>query len=193
MKPTRRAILLIDSQKLERESWTFRLNQSSPEKFRIFPASSTQEAIKILEVSRVDCVLCNTHLQGEDPVAFLVRAKAVFGTLFWPILYYSKSRDPALAVKAMKLGASEFLIQERHVPTNLHQLVDNAMNFFEAQPQKQSQIGDLKRKLAQAHQENEELQDQLKKKAAELSRMTDKVLAQMEKSSRSEESLFRVL
>lgn len=193
MKATPKTILIVESQELDREGLKYRLEQNSPGGYRFLEAATTTEAVKFLEISRVDCILCNSHLGREEPIELLIRLPAVFGALYWPVILYSHRRDPRLAVKAMKLGAVDFHIREKEDQAWLSRTINHAVAHFVARPQATAQIRDLKLRLSQSEKEKEELSDALTRKSEELTRLTEKLLNQLEKTSRADESIFRVL
>jgi DNA-binding NtrC family response regulator len=110
MKPV---ILIVDDEKNTREG--LRKALESPE-YRILLAASTPEALQVMERARVDLVLTDLRMPGDDGLELMRR-----GRMLRPdasVILLTAYGTVQTAVKAMKEGAYDYLTK----PVNLDEL-----------------------------------------------------------------------
>ena len=105
-------ILIVDDEKHTREG----LRQSLEEEFDVYTASNTDEALNVLDADRVDLVLTDLRLGGEDGMALIEK---VLQRPRPPIcILMTAYGSIATAVEAMRKGAYDFVTK----PINLDEL-----------------------------------------------------------------------
>ena len=110
MKP---AILIVDDEKNTREG--LRKALESPG-YRIFLAASTPEALQIMERERVDLVLTDLRMPGEDGLELMRRARMLRPEA--SVILLTAYGTVQTAVRAMKEGAYDYLTK----PVDLNEL-----------------------------------------------------------------------
>jgi DNA-binding NtrC family response regulator len=107
-----RHLLLIDDDPSALEALCLGLEDH----FVLSPCRSAEEALKVLERSQFDAVLCDLSLPGMDGASLLQRVREE-----WPgteVVMLSAARDVELAVRCMRAGAYDYLVK----PWDLEQL-----------------------------------------------------------------------
>jgi two-component system response regulator AtoC len=105
-------ILIIDDEKHTREG----LRQSLEEEFDVYTAGNIDEALNVLDADRVDLVLTDLRLGGEDGMALIEK---VLQRARPPIcILMTAYGSIATAVEAMRKGAYDFVTK----PINLDEL-----------------------------------------------------------------------
>jgi two-component system response regulator AtoC len=105
-------ILIVDDEKHTREG----LRQSLEEEFDVYTASNIDEALNVLDADRVDLVLTDLRLGGEDGMALIEK---VLQRARPPIcILMTAYGSIATAVEAMRKGAYDFVTK----PINLDEL-----------------------------------------------------------------------
>jgi DNA-binding NtrC family response regulator len=105
-------ILIVDDEKHTREG----LRQSLEEEFDVYTASNIDEALNVLDADRIDLVLTDLRLGGEDGMALIEK---VLQRARPPIcILMTAYGSIATAVEAMRKGAYDFVTK----PINLDEL-----------------------------------------------------------------------
>ncbi|MGA7126603.1 MAG: response regulator, partial [Chthoniobacterales bacterium] len=105
-------ILIVDDEKHTREG----LRQSLEEEFDVYTASNIDEALNVLDADRVDLVLTDLRLGGEDGMALIEK---VLQRARPPIcILMTAYGSIATAVEAMRKGVYDFVTK----PINLDEL-----------------------------------------------------------------------
>ncbi|MBV8214441.1 MAG: sigma-54-dependent Fis family transcriptional regulator [Verrucomicrobia bacterium] len=105
-------ILIVDDEKHTREG----LRQSLEEEFDVYTASNSDEALNVLDADRIDLVLTDLRLGGEDGMALIEK---VLQRARPPIcILMTAYGSIATAVEAMRKGAYDFVTK----PINLDEL-----------------------------------------------------------------------
>jgi len=105
-------ILIVDDEKHTREG----LRQSLEEEFDVYTASNIDEALNVLDADRIDLVLTDLRLGGEDGMALIEK---VLHRARPPIcILMTAYGSIATAVEAMRKGAYDFVTK----PINLDEL-----------------------------------------------------------------------
>lgn len=102
-------ILLVEDnpgdQRLVREM----LDEAAPDRFRLIVAACLTDTAAILDRERVDIVLLDLRLPDGNGLDSLVKMHALLPEV--PIVVLSHVEDEALAVKAVRMGAQDFLVK----------------------------------------------------------------------------------
>ena len=105
-------ILIVDDEKHTREG----LRQSLEEEYDVYAASNIEEALNVLDVDRIDLVLTDLRLGGEDGLALIEK---ILQRARPPIcILMTAYGSIATAVEAMRKGAYDFVTK----PINLDEL-----------------------------------------------------------------------
>jgi two-component system, NtrC family, response regulator AtoC len=105
-------ILIVDDEKHTREG----LRQSLEEEFDVYTASNIDEALNVLDADRVDLVLTDLRIGGEDGMALIEK---ILQRARPPIcILMTAYGSIATAVEAMRKGAYDFVTK----PINLDEL-----------------------------------------------------------------------
>jgi two-component system response regulator AtoC len=105
-------ILIVDDEKHTREG----LRQSLEEEYDVYAASNTEEALNVLDADRIDLVLTDLRLGGEDGLALIEK---ILQRARPPIcILMTAYGSIATAVEAMRKGAYDFVTK----PINLDEL-----------------------------------------------------------------------
>ena len=105
-------ILIVDDEKHTREG----LRQSLEEEYDVYAASNIEEALNVLDADRIDLVLTDLRLGGEDGLALIEK---ILQRARPPIcILMTAYGSIATAVEAMRKGAYDFVTK----PINLDEL-----------------------------------------------------------------------
>jgi two-component system, NtrC family, response regulator AtoC len=105
-------ILIVDDEKHTREG----LRQSLEEEYDVYTASNIEEALNVLDADRIDLVLTDLRLGGEDGLALIEK---ILQRARPPIcILMTAYGSIATAVEAMRKGAYDFVTK----PINLDEL-----------------------------------------------------------------------
>jgi len=105
-------ILIVDDEKHTREG----LRQSLEEEFDVYTASNIEEALNVVDADRIDLVLTDLRLGGEDGLALIEK---ILQRARPPIcILMTAYGSIATAVEAMRKGAYDFVTK----PINLDEL-----------------------------------------------------------------------
>ncbi|HEX4200326.1 MAG TPA: sigma-54 dependent transcriptional regulator, partial [Chthoniobacterales bacterium] len=105
-------ILIVDDEKHTREG----LRQSLEEEYDVYTASNIEEALNVLDADRIDLVLTDLRLGGEDGLALIEK---ILQQARPPIcILMTAYGSIATAVEAMRKGAYDFVTK----PINLDEL-----------------------------------------------------------------------
>ncbi len=80
-------------------------------------AKSAEEALELIQQERPDCILLDTVLPGMDGFELCEKLKSQPETATIPILFLTgRRRDEAAVVRALDLGAADFLVKPVRMP-----------------------------------------------------------------------------
>lgn len=105
-------LLVIDDDDIDRE-FLQRLLTDSDEKFQITEAASGSEGMAMLEKNVFHCVFLDYLLPDMDGLTFIRKAKERWGEASFPILMLTGEGSEEVAVEAMKLGVTDYLVKNR--------------------------------------------------------------------------------
>ncbi len=186
-------LLLLLDRVMDRASVRFQVEKSAPGRFDFLEAESVDQGIKLLQMSRVDCVLLDLDLDEGNGLRFFTECLSQFGNLYWPVLILTDCRDHLKAVKAMKMGASEFLDKTRTDSGSLLRAIQNQIDRTHPEREFGEDIHDLRRQIDHLQKQNQALLQDLRDKSDELERLWDKMNLFFENDSPENASLLRNL
>lgn len=111
-------ILLVEDNPADRRLVAERLSQPNEHRFHLLYAESIGEALQVLDQSEISIILLDLMLPDCRNLDSLARIHAAANGI--PIVILSEIEDEVLALKALKLGAQDFLVKWQ---TNGHLLV----------------------------------------------------------------------
>lgn len=117
-RPESISILLVEDNPADRRLVAERLGQQHNGLFQLFFAESAREAIQKLKQHDISVILLDLQLPDCSELDSVTRVRAAAPGI--PIVVLSEVEDEALAIRALKLGAQDFLVKWH---TNEHLLV----------------------------------------------------------------------
>jgi signal transduction histidine kinase len=148
------SVLIIDDDQVDR----LVVRELLQERFYVQEAYNEQTARTSVSVRPPDCVLLDYLIPGVDSLALL----SELSTQNFPVIILTGEGNEAIAVKAMKNGAQDYISKNTLSGELLIRTINNAIATVE-----------LKRKLAEKQQELIAANDQLKSKVEELEALTN--------------------
>lgn len=103
-------LLVIDDDDIDRE-FLQRLLADSDETYEIVEAASGTEGMAMLEGNVFHCVFLDYLLPDMDGLAFIKKVKERWGDASFPILMLTGEGSEEVAVEAMKLGVTDYLVK----------------------------------------------------------------------------------
>ncbi len=185
-----KSILLVDDHETILTSIGWELGKNN---FAVTTASNGQEAIDALQERHYDLVITDLVMPQVDGIAVLQEAKKLYPDA--GVIILTGYDDAASAVKALKLGANDFLLK----PCDIDELLSKANRSFERQDllltlQQQNtklltEITARKALEAELQQSHTNLEHQVEKRTAELSETVSKLNAALKALQTREEEL----
>jgi len=160
MEPRR--LLVVDDDDVDREAIQRQLGRI----FEIVEADTAGAALRAMQDGKVDCVLLDYRLPDSDGLDLLVTLRS--GT---PVIMLTGQGGEAIAVEAMKRGASDYLIKGTIDGPALHHAIENAIEKARLRREVARQQEELRRYVAELVQQRQRLQgtyDELEARQAEL-------------------------
>jgi PAS domain S-box-containing protein len=106
-------ILIVDDNPEDREAFRRYLTQGVPEQYEILEAEGGEAGLALCLSQSPDCVLLDYNLPDLDGLAFLERLNASKVAGFNAVVMLTGVGDESIAVRAMKLGARDYLPKGR--------------------------------------------------------------------------------
>lgn len=123
-------ILIIDDDEFDRQL-IIRALKPSGFKAEVTIATGISDANKILAGASFDCIFLDYNLPGSNGLEILKEIKNLKGIC--PIIMVTNQGDESLAVKAMKLGASDYISKTLISTESVSQLIRYALKIKSAQ------------------------------------------------------------
>lgn len=126
-------ILIIEDNPTDREVYKRCLRQSQVWGFEFAEAGNAGTGIQMSRSWRPDCALLDFNLPDLNGIEVLANLQDAAGRVSCPVIMLTSFGDEALAVRAMKAGAMDYLPKGQVTADTLRQTVINAMERFELQ------------------------------------------------------------
>ena len=97
---------------------------------RVFLAEDGEKGIELSRAHDLDCILLDYILPGLNGLEVLAKIKETEPSIKAPVIMMTGEGDERIAVKAMKQGASDYLIKGETTAIELNHAVDNAIEKF---------------------------------------------------------------
>ena len=132
-------ILIVEDNPVDREIYKRCLQHSQLGGFEFREAGCATDGIQVSQSWRPDCILLDFNLPKMDGLDVLATLQDDAGRVPFPIVMLTAFGDEALAVRAMKAGAMDYLPKGQVTSGTLRQTIMNAMERFEMQQRIETQ------------------------------------------------------
>ena len=132
-------ILIIDDDPADREVYKRCLRQSQVWEFEFAEAGGAASGIGMSQSWRPDCTLLDFNLPDMDGIEVLAKLQGDASRVSFPVIMLTAFGDEALAVKAMKAGAMDYLPKGQVNADTLRQILTNAIERFNMQQRIEAQ------------------------------------------------------
>jgi signal transduction histidine kinase len=157
-------ILIVDDSPEDCVIYQRQLENGTQKSFTFEFAHSAEKGLEHCRTELPDCVLLDYNLPDHDGLDFLASLREEHGESRPPVVMLTGKGTEAIAVKAMKLGAQDYLVKGS-APENLRHSVKNAIAYALLRRELEAQ----QRELARLSLAQQELIEQLRRHAEELS------------------------
>jgi PAS domain S-box-containing protein len=123
-----RTLLLIDDSDLDREKHKNWLLADSTYAYRILEADCVAIGLELCQSEAIDAILLDYSLPDDDGLIFLEMLAAQSGEDAPPVVMTTGIGDETIAVRAIKLGAEDYLVKNRLTPELLQLTVESAID-----------------------------------------------------------------
>jgi light-regulated signal transduction histidine kinase (bacteriophytochrome) len=151
MNKKEQTILIVDASHEDREVLRRHLLQDSECTYAILEEALGEVALELCKKRNPDCILLNYNLPDMNGLEFLAELTDDVGSVLFPVVVLTGVSHEAIAVKAMKSGAQDYLVKGNITTANLHRAIQNAIERVELLQTVETQRHDLEQK-------NQELQ-----------------------------------
>ncbi len=128
---SRRKILVIDDNPDDRELLRRSLERTMSDRYEVFEASDGEEGLRVMQEVRPDCALLDYSFPGRDGLSILSEIRAERPEL--PVVLLTGFGNESVAVKALTLGAQDYIQKSTINESILHQIIVNACERQEMQ------------------------------------------------------------
>jgi PAS domain S-box-containing protein len=140
-------VLIIDDSEDDREAVIRALKHAHGPGYRYLEAGDGMHGITLIGEHHPDCTLLDYSLPGRNGLEILKLIHIV--DPFLPVIMLTGKGDEAVAVKAMKAGAQNYLVKSSVAPDMLHRAVEFAIHHATLE----RQIGEQRQKILAQQQE----------------------------------------
>jgi sigma-B regulation protein RsbU (phosphoserine phosphatase) len=128
MNPRRRlTLLLLEDSPEDRHVFRSYLEQVEEYDFHFLEEEDPEQALLLCGNQPVDCILLDYDLPGANGLEFLRRLALEEGLLRPPVVMVTGRGNERIAVKALKGGASDYLVKAEVTPENLYRAIRDAV------------------------------------------------------------------
>ncbi|MFL5355618.1 ATP-binding protein [Archangium sp.] len=120
-------MLLLDDSPEDRHVFRSYLEQVEEYAFHFLEAEDTEQGLLVCREQAVDCVLLDYELPGANGLEFLRRLELGEGLRRPPVVMVTGRGNERIAVKALKGGASDYLVKGEVTAESLYRAVRNAV------------------------------------------------------------------
>jgi PAS domain S-box-containing protein len=120
-------LLIVEDLATDRELYRRALNQDSSYTYHLLEAESVAEGLKLCCTESIDAIMLDYALPDGDGLAFLATLDTQSNGIIPPVVMVTEMGDPRIAVRAMKLGAQDYLVKGDLTPGLLQSTVRSAI------------------------------------------------------------------
>ena len=124
---SQRTILIVDDNTEDCATYRRYLTREGGEVYGVVVAHTGREALRLFEENVPDCVLLDHLMPDMDGLKVLASLTDSEGKVTCPVLMMTGSANPAVAVKAIKSGAEDYLVKGEVTSDTLHAAIANAI------------------------------------------------------------------
>lgn len=134
-KAKQRTILIVDDCLEDRETYRRYLTRDKNYDYIILEAELGSEGLELWQNNRLDGVLLDYLLPDSNGIEFLEELQKETQLTNFPVVMMTGQGDESIAVKAMKAGASDYIIKAKITPEELRLAVNSAIDKFNLRAQ----------------------------------------------------------
>jgi PAS domain S-box-containing protein len=120
-------LLIVEDLATDRELYRRALNQDSSCIYRLLEAESVAAGMELCRTRSIDAILLDYALPDADGLAFLAALHNQSNGSSPPVVMVTEMGDPRIAVRAMKLGAQDYLVKGDLTPELLQSTIRSAI------------------------------------------------------------------
>ncbi|MGI8504534.1 MAG: ATP-binding protein [Hassallia sp.] len=131
MAQKQRSILIVDDCHEDRQTFRRYLHSCSNYIYSVIESEFGEEALELCKILQPDCVVVDYCLPDMDGLEFLDKFRNATNKVDIPVVMVTGCGNEAIAVQAMKKGATDYLTKEQLTAENLHSTLQHALEKVE--------------------------------------------------------------
>ena len=131
MSQKQRSILIVDDCHEDRQTFRRYLHQASNYIYSVIESEFGEEALELCKILQPDCVVIDYSLPDMDGLEFLEKFRKATNKADIPVVMLTGCGNEAIAVQAMKKGATDYLSKEQLTAENLQTTLQHALEKVE--------------------------------------------------------------
>ncbi|MEH2352892.1 PAS domain-containing protein [Nostoc sp.] len=140
MSQQQRTLLIVDDSPEDRELYRRYLRRDRESSYTILEATLGQQGLELWQQHQPDAVLLDYRLPDMDGLEFLAQLQPSMQQPCLPVIVVTGQGNEAIAVKAIKAGAQDYIIKEQITPEGLQIAVNGAIETVRLRTQLQQRI-----------------------------------------------------
>jgi PAS domain S-box-containing protein len=140
MSQQQRTLLIVDDSPEDRELYRRYLRRDREYSYTIFEATLGQQGLELWQQHQPDVILLDYRLPDIDGLEFLAQLQPLSQGICLPVIVVTGQGNEAIAVKAMKAGAQDYIVKEQITPEGLQIAVNGAIETVRLRTQLQQRI-----------------------------------------------------
>ncbi|MEH1853280.1 MAG: response regulator [Nostoc sp.] len=140
MSQQQRTLLIVDDSPEDRELYRRYLLRDRESSYTILEATLGQQGLELWQQHQPDAVLLDYRLPDMDGLEFLAQLQPSTQQPCLPVIVVTGQGNEAIAVKAIKAGAQDYIIKEQITPEGLQIAVNGAIETVRLRTQLQQRI-----------------------------------------------------
>ncbi|MEH1925203.1 PAS domain-containing protein [Nostoc sp.] len=140
MSQQQRTLLIVDDSPEDRELYRRYLLRDRESSYTILEATLGQQGLELWQQHQPDAVLLDYRLPDMDGLEFLVRLQPSTQQPCLPVIVVTGQGNEAIAVKAIKAGAQDYIVKEQITSEGLQIAVNGAIETVRLRNQLQQRI-----------------------------------------------------
>ncbi len=140
MPQQQRTLLIVDDSPEDRELYRRYLLRDREYSYTILEATLGQEGLELWQQHQPDAVLLDYRLPDLDGLEFLAQLQPSILQPCLPVIVVTGQGNEAIAVKAIKAGAQDYIVKEQITPEGLQIAVNGAIEAVRLRTQLQQRI-----------------------------------------------------
>ena len=159
MQSTTKHILIVDDNAEDRAYARHLLSKIGNVDWQVSEASNGSEALELaFSHGPFDCILLDYHMPDLTGIEFLELLKDRLGEQSIATVMLTGSGDESIAMRAIKVGANDFLVKDGLNKDSLFHAIEYAIENFQLKLSRQRTMQQLQRANEELQRSNEDLQ-----------------------------------